>query len=107
MPRLGLAGAGVALCGAYLVMLVAMHVFTRRLFTVAFEWTRLAHIVLVVGGIGVLGDVLLPTVGLGGFALRLVAWIAIPGALLLTHFPHAEENAQLRALAHKRDKVSP
>jgi O-antigen/teichoic acid export membrane protein len=107
LPRLGLAGAGVALCGAYLVMLVAMHAFTRKLFTVAFEWRRLAHIVLVVGGIAAIGDVLLPTGGFGGFAVRLVAWLAIPAVLLLTHFPHAEEIARLRALARKRDEVSP
>jgi O-antigen/teichoic acid export membrane protein len=107
LPRLGLAGAGVALCGAYLVMLAAMHFFTRRLFTVAFEWRRLAHLVLVIGGIAVLGDVLLPTSGFGGFVVRAVAWIAIPGALLLTRFPHAEEIAQVRALAPRRDRVSP
>ena len=97
LPRLGLVGAGVALCGAYLVMLAAMYFFTRRLFRVAFEWRRLAQIVLVVGGIAVLGDLLLPTRGFGGFVLRALAWLAIPLALLVTRFAHAEEVARLRS----------
>jgi O-antigen/teichoic acid export membrane protein len=106
LPRLGLVGAGVALCGAYLVMLAAMYFFTRRLFAVAFEWRRLAQIVVVVGGIAALGDVLLPTGGFTGFVLRAVAWLAIPGVLLLTRFAHAEEIERLRGLARPR-AVSP
>jgi len=109
LPRMGITGAGIALCGAYLVMLGAMHFFTRRLFSVAFEWRRLAQIVLVVGGIAVLGDLALPTQGFAGFVLRAVAWLVIPGALLLTRFPHAEEIDQLRGLARRRpgSAVSP
>ena len=42
VPPLGIAGAGIALCGAYVVMLTVMHFLTRRLFAVAFEWRRLA-----------------------------------------------------------------
>jgi O-antigen/teichoic acid export membrane protein len=104
VPRLGLVGAGVALCGAYLVMLGAMHLFTRKLFGVAFEWGRLVHIVLVVAGIAVLGDLFLPTAGLGGFVLRAVAWLAIPAVLLVTRFPHPEELARARALARRPAK---
>jgi len=107
LPRLGLAGAGVALCGAYVVMLGAMHFFTRRLFAVAFEWLRLVQIVVVVGGIAALGDLLLPTHGPAGFVLRAVAWLAIPVVLLLTRFPHAQEIARLRALAGGRGKRPP
>ena len=40
---LGIAGAGIALCAAYLVMLVVVHLLTRRLFAVPFEWARLAR----------------------------------------------------------------
>ena len=104
LPPLGLTGAGVALCGAYLVMLGAMHVFTRRLFSVAFEWRRLVQVVVVVGGIAALGDALLPAGGFGGFIVRALAWLAIPVALLLTRFPHSEEIARLRALARKPAK---
>ena len=42
VPPLGIAGAGLALVGAYVVMLVVMWVLTRNLFPVAFEWGRLA-----------------------------------------------------------------
>ena len=49
VPPLGIAGAGLALVGAYAVMLVAMWALTRNLFAVAFEWGRLACFVAVVG----------------------------------------------------------
>jgi O-antigen/teichoic acid export membrane protein len=104
LPRLGLAGAGVALCGAYVVMIGAMYFFTRNLFTVAFEWRRLAQIVVVIGGIAAAGDVLLPTSGFAGFVLRAVAWLVIPGVLLLTRFPHPEEITRLRSLVRRPAK---
>jgi hypothetical protein len=85
-------------------MLVAMHFFTRRLFAVAFEWLRLTQIVVVVGGIAAAGDLLLPTSGFGGFVLRALAWLAIPGVLLLTRFPHPQELARLRSLARRPAK---
>ncbi len=93
---LGIAGAGIALCGAYAVMLTVMHLLTRRLFTVAFEWRRLAQIVLVMGGIAVAGDVLLPTHGVGGFLSRGAAFAAIPLVLWATRFGHPRELAQVR-----------
>jgi O-antigen/teichoic acid export membrane protein len=71
VPHFGIAGAGVALCGAYAVMLVAMHLLTRKLFTVAFEWSRLARAVAVLAIIGVGGELLLPTDGVVGFVSRL------------------------------------
>ena len=50
VPPLGIAGAGLALVGAYVVMLVAMWALTRNLFAVAFEWGRLGLFVVVAGG---------------------------------------------------------
>ena len=64
---------------AYLAMLVAVHLLTRRLFTVPFDWPRLARIVAIVGGISVAGELLLPTSGVDGFALRTLALAADPG----------------------------
>jgi O-antigen/teichoic acid export membrane protein len=78
---LGPSGAGIALCAAYLAMLVVVHVLTRRLFTVPFDWPRLARVVAIVGGISVAGELLLPTSGVEGFALRALALAAIPVAL--------------------------
>ncbi|MGI8507159.1 MAG: lipopolysaccharide biosynthesis protein, partial [Solirubrobacteraceae bacterium] len=56
VPTLGIAGAGIALCGAYAVMLSVMYLLTRRAFAVAFEWSRLARLVLVMGGLAAAGD---------------------------------------------------
>ena len=98
VPSLGIAGAGIALCGAYLVMLVVMHLLTRKAFTVAFEWRRLIQLVVVMGGIAALGDVLLPTHGVAGFLSRAAAFLIIPAVLRATGFAHPREVAQARDL---------
>ena len=95
---LGIAGAGIALCGAYVVMLIIMHLLTRRLFEVGFEWRRLAQLVAILAGVAVSGELLLPTSGLGGLVLRAL-WLAwIPVFLLLARFFHPHERDQARAL---------
>ena len=98
---LGLAGAGIALCGAYALMLAFMHLLTRRSFAVEFEWGRLAKLALVMGAFAVLGDVLLPTQGAGGLLLRLAVCAGIAPALLATGFVHAAELRQARTLAQR------
>ncbi len=96
--NLGIAGAGIALCGAYAAMLVVMYVLTRKLFAVGFEWRRLAQLVTILTAVAVSGELLLPDHGLGSLALRL-AWLALAPALLLaTGFVHPHELAQARAL---------
>ncbi len=95
---LGIAGAGIALCAAYLAMLAVMYALTRTLFRVGFEWRRLAQLTAILAGMGVSGELLLPTHGLAGLALR-IAWLAlVPAVLALTRFFHAHEIAQARAL---------
>jgi len=101
VPSLGITGAGIALCGAYAVMLAAMHLLTRRLFTVTFEWRRLAQLIVVAGGVAVAGDLLLPTHGVAGFMTRAAAFLAIPVLLYGTHFAHPPELAQLRSLTSR------
>ena len=91
VPPLGIAGAGVALCGAYVVMLTVMHLLIRRAFTARFEWRRLAHVAFVMGGVAVLGDLLLPTHGAVGFVTRAAALLLIPAALYASGFAHPEE----------------
>jgi O-antigen/teichoic acid export membrane protein len=102
---LGIAGAGIALCGAYVTMLAVMYLLTRSLFKVGFEWLRLAQLTAILLGVAVSGELLLPSHGLAGLVLR-VAWLALlPAALLLTRFFHPHERAQARALvvdAHRR-----
>jgi O-antigen/teichoic acid export membrane protein len=95
---LGIAGAGVALCGAYAVMLAVMHLLTRRAFAADFEWGRLARIVFVFGGLAVAGDLLLPTHGVLGFVTRLAVLLVSPLVLVATRFLHAQELARARGL---------
>jgi O-antigen/teichoic acid export membrane protein len=99
---LGIAGAGIALVAAYAVMLVVLHLLTRHLFRVPFEWGRLAHAVALLAGIAVAGELLLPTAGVDGFALRGLALAAIPVAFMATGFMRPEERTGLRRLATRR-----
>ena len=82
VPPLGIAGAGIALCGAYVVMLVAMYALTHRLFPVPFEWTRLVATAGLAAAVATAGELALPTAGAGGFALRAGALALLAGALL-------------------------
>jgi O-antigen/teichoic acid export membrane protein len=84
--NLGIAGAGIALCGAYVAMLAMLYLLTRSLFHVGFEWGRLALLCAIFAGVAVSGDLLLPTTGLGGLVLRAL-WLAlVPALLILTRF---------------------
>jgi O-antigen/teichoic acid export membrane protein len=98
VPPLGLAGAGLALCGAYAVMLTVMHLLTRHAFPVAFEWRRLTQVVVIAGGLAAAGDLALPTAGVVGFITRAAVVAAIPPVLLATRFAHGAELSQARAL---------
>jgi O-antigen/teichoic acid export membrane protein len=95
---LGIAGAAIALCGAYAVMLAIMHLLTRRLFAVRFEWTRLGSLVGLLAAVAVSGELLLPTHGAAGLLLRAL-WLAwIPAALAAMRFFSPAERTQARAL---------
>jgi O-antigen/teichoic acid export membrane protein len=98
VPPLGIAGAGIALCGAYVGMIAFMHLLTRREFYVQFEWLRLARLAIVMGGLAALGDAFLPTHGAEGFLLRLLVCAAIGPTLLAVGFVHPAELRQARAL---------
>jgi O-antigen/teichoic acid export membrane protein len=94
---LGIAGAGIALVAAYSVMLAVLHLLTRGLFAVPFEWGRLAHAVLLLAGIAVAGELLAPDAGWDGLLWRAAAAAAIPPAFALTGFLRPAEWAGLRA----------
>ncbi|MDQ6810801.1 MAG: lipopolysaccharide biosynthesis protein [Actinomycetota bacterium] len=95
---LGIAGAGIALCGGYLAMLAVMRLLTRNLFAIAFEWRRLAQLAAILTGVAISGELLLPTHGFSGLALR-VLWLAlVPALLLITRFFGPRERAEARAL---------
>ncbi len=106
VPRYGIAGGGIALCGAYVAMLAVMHLLIRRAFPVRFEWRRLAQIVVVMGGMAVAGDLLLPTSGFAGFAARAAVFAAIPLVLWFTGFMHrAELDQGVAALRRVRARM--
>ncbi len=104
---LGLAGAGIALCGAYVAMLIVMYALTRGLFEIGFEWRRLAQLVAILLAVALSGELLLPSHGVAGLALR-VAWLGfVPVTLVLTRFFHPHERAQAAALvADARRRVT-
>lgn len=97
-PPFGIAGAGLALSGAYVAMLTVMRLLTRKLFEIAFEWRRIAQLALVLGGLAGVGELLLPTDGAAGFATRAAVALAPPLALAATGFFRPEERAVLRTL---------
>jgi O-antigen/teichoic acid export membrane protein len=95
---LGIAGAGIALCGAYVAMLTVLRLLTRRVFPIAFDYRRLLMLAAILGGVAVSGELLLPTAGFAGLALRTL-WLAwIPFLLLVTRFFVPTELTQARAL---------
>jgi O-antigen/teichoic acid export membrane protein len=98
VPALGIAGAGIALCLAYAVMILVLYALTRSLFRVRFEWGRLARLVVVLAGVAVAGEVLLPTHGLPGFLERGALWCLIVPLLAVTGFFRAQELAHARRL---------
>jgi O-antigen/teichoic acid export membrane protein len=104
---LGIAGAGIALCGAYVAMLWVMHLLTRSLFPVSFEWRRLAQLAVLLAAVAVSGELLLPTSGFAGLALR-VAWLAlVPALLAITRFFYPHERAYaLTLLSDARRRVA-
>jgi O-antigen/teichoic acid export membrane protein len=107
VPTLGIAGAGIALCGAYVVMLIAMHALTRRAFTVRFEWRRLFQLAAVMGAVAVAGDLLLPTHGAVGFITRAALFAAIPLVLWATGFAHPQELSQARNAIQRARRRGP
>jgi len=92
----GIAGAGLALVGAYVVMLSVMYALIRSLFHVPFEWGRLALVVVVAGGLATAGELLLPTAGAAGFVERALVLCAIPAVLWVAGFLRPGEREAVR-----------
>lgn len=100
-PPFGIAGAGLALTGAYVAMLTVMRLLTRNLFEIAFEWRRIAQLALVLGGLAGAGELLLPTGGAAGFVERALLALALPLVLALTGFFRPEERALVGTLVRR------
>lgn len=100
VPPLGIVGAGIALVASYLVVLALMYGFTQRLFPVPYQWPRLTRLALTAAALVALGELLLPTDGFAGLALRSVLWLLYPLALLALGFFTPAERTWLSALRH-------
>jgi O-antigen/teichoic acid export membrane protein len=96
--NLGIEGAGLALCGAYVTMLVVIYLLTRSLFHVGFQWGRLAWLTAIFAGVAVSGNLLLPTHGFAGVILRGLWLLLAPALLLITRFFAPHERRQAREL---------
>lgn len=104
VPPFGIVGAGAALAASYLVVVALMYGFTQRLFPVPYEWGRLARVVLAAAGLVALGELLLPTEGLAGLALRTLLWLAYPALLWASGFFTAAERGWLARLRAARGR---
>ncbi len=102
---LGIAGAGIALAGAYVVMLVVLQLLTRGLFAVPYEWGKLAAAVAITGGVAVLGVLAVPDHGAGALLVRFV--LGAVAAPVLLALAHVITPAELRALAGGRRGAVP
>jgi O-antigen/teichoic acid export membrane protein len=96
VPPYGLVGAGIALVGAYVVMIALMYGVTRRLFPLQLEWGRIVRIVGIAAALFALGELLLPDSGLGGFASRAGVALAYLPLLYASGFLHDRERQALR-----------
>jgi O-antigen/teichoic acid export membrane protein len=98
---LGIAGAGIALSGAYVVIVAVLHLLTRRLFVVPFEWGRLAAAIAVLTTLAVAGELLLPTHGAVGLVTRLAVLALAPAALVAARVVTLQELRGLRTLRRR------
>jgi O-antigen/teichoic acid export membrane protein len=95
---LGIAGAGIALCGAYVVIVAVLYLLTRKLFHVPFEWGRLLSATAVLTVLGVGGELLLPTHGAVGLVTRFAVLCAAPPLLVAARVVTVGELRALRSI---------
>jgi O-antigen/teichoic acid export membrane protein len=82
VPPLGVVGAAISLCVAYVAMLVVLFLLTRKVFAVPFEWAKLVPLVAVVALFSVAGDILIPNEGPAAFVGRTLVLLAMAPALV-------------------------
>jgi hypothetical protein len=75
-----------------------MHVLTRRLFRVPYDWRRLTLAVGLAAGLIAVGELAVPHEGIDGLAMVLALCAAYPVALLVFRFLTAEERERLGQL---------
>lgn len=110
IPSRGIVGAGLALIGAYVVLLGLMYLRARQTLGIVIEWRRVLQLVVVAFTVSYAGEHLLPTDGAEGFVLRILWWALYPLLLLASGFFSREELGQLsnarQLLKRARDSKS-
>ena len=99
VPDHGATGAALALVAAYVVALAISHLRTRRLLRVPFERWRLAAAVAAPLAVALLGDLLPAAADPEGWALRIVACLLLPAAVLAAGAVRPAEAAALGRVA--------
>ena len=101
VPDHGIIGAGVALLLSYVVVVALMHVITRRLFYVPYEWARLSLAVGLAAALIAVGELAVAQEGLGALGLILVLCAAYPMGLYALRFLSPEERERLPVLLER------
>ncbi|MGK2878989.1 MAG: lipopolysaccharide biosynthesis protein [Solirubrobacterales bacterium] len=96
IPDHEIVGAGIALVGAYLVLLGLMYIRARQTLGLVLEWRRLAQIIAAAALVAVVGDNVLDPVGTAAVVERILWWVLYPVVLLVTGFFSRAELAQIR-----------
>ena len=93
VPRYGMVGAAVSTLAAYLVLFAGMTLYAQHVYPVAYQWRRVATVVLAAAGL---------TVAARAFGLSLIPSIALvavyPLVLLVLGFYLPAERARIRRL---------
>ena len=97
VPPYGLVGAGIALVGAYVVMIALMYGVTRRVFPLELEWGRIVRIIGIAAALFAGGELLLPDSGVGGFVARAAVALAYLPLLYASGFFQDRERRALRS----------
>jgi O-antigen/teichoic acid export membrane protein len=96
IPDHGIVGAGIALIGAYLVLLGLMYIRARQTLGLILEWRRIAQIVTVAVLVAIGGDHVLQHLGGAAVLERTFWWLLYPGLLLVTGFFSRAELLQIK-----------
>jgi uncharacterized membrane protein len=83
------------------VVVALMHVITRRLFYVPYEWARLSLAVGLAAALIAVGELAVAQEGLGALGLILVLCAAYPAGLYALRFLSPEERERLPVLLER------
>jgi O-antigen/teichoic acid export membrane protein len=93
VPRYGMVGASISTLAAYVVLFAGMTMYAQRVYPVAYQWRRVATVVLTAAGLTVIPR----ATGLS-FAPSVALVVVYPVVLLLCGFYLPAERARIRRL---------